>query len=89
MGVVHYSINFNPFYVFFKRHKCPNCNHKMTTSYSREIIPRKEAKPSQLSIGDISFMGDLEIRKLFFFCPCCYYKLSIDDMKKHEKKKKR
>ena len=84
LRVIEYE-KFNPFYVFLKRHYCPRCQHKLTTSYTNTVIPRKEADPSKFNFGDVTYTGDLEIRRLFFWCPDCDFKISLEDMRKHEK----
>lgn len=83
--MINYKINFNPFYVFLKTHLCPKCGYKTTVSYLSKVIPRNEVNPKDLAIGDVSFGGDLEIRELFFSCPKCNNRISIDDMRKYEK----
>ena len=88
MGVIEYKLDFNPFYVFFKKHYCPQCQNKMTTSYINQIVPRKEATLSSFHIGDITFTGDLETRQLFFWCPKCDFKISITEMRNYEKNNK-
>ena len=80
-----YKINFNPFYVFLKKHLCPKCGNKMTVSYSNKVIPRNEVNPKDLVIGDVSFSGDQEIRELFFRCLKCNSRISINDMWNYEK----
>lgn len=87
MGVIEFKLDLNPIYVFLKRHYCPKCNKKMSTSYTNQVLSEKNITSSSSDICDSTFSGDLEIRNYFFWCSHCDFKISLSDMKNYEKTK--
>lgn len=87
---IKYLYNANPFYVHFKKHYCPKCGVKLELKYVSKIVNSKspEAKNYDFSVGDTFFVGDVEFRERYFYCPKCLNKISFKDMKNIEKKLK-
>lgn len=88
---IKYICNANPFYVYCKKHFCPNCGGKVKLRYNSEIINSKspEAKDYDFSAGDTFFIGDVEFRTRCFYCPKCSIDISFEQMKAFEKRKRR
>ena len=63
----------NPFFVYFKKHYCPQCNSKLLRQKVSRIInsDSEEAKNYDFSVGDTFYVGDVEFRTRFFHCLQC------------------
>ena len=48
-----------------------------------------EAKDYDFSVGDTFFVGDVEFRTRYFYCPKCMLDISFQKMKKIEKSKRK
>lgn len=84
---IKYIYDVNPFYVHFKRHACPKCGGKVELRFVSKIVNSQspEAKDYDFSVGDTYFIGDVEFRTRYFYCPQCLLDISFHDMKKYEK----
>ena len=85
--IVRYELEFNPIYVFLKKHYCPKCNTKMSISYTNKVVSLKEMKSKDRPFGELPATGDVEIRTPFLWCPACECKMSLKEMKAFEKNK--
>lgn len=90
-GAVKYLYNANPFYVHCKKHFCPKCGKKLELCYVSKTVNSKspEAKDYDFSVGDTSFVGDVEFRTRYFHCSNCQLDISFQKMKKHERSKQK
>ena len=81
----------NPFYIHFKKHFCFKCGSKLELRYVCEVINSKspEAKNYDFSLGDTFLVGDVEFRTGYFYCTNCKKGISIQEMKKREKDRKK
>ncbi len=88
---VKYIYDANPFYVYWKKHICPKCGGKVELRYVSKIVNSKspEAKDYDFSVGDTFFVGDVEFRTRYFYCPNCLLDISFQEMKKFEKDKQK
>ena len=84
---IKYIYDANPFYVHLKKHVCPKCGSKVELRYVSKIVNSKspEAKDYDFSVGDTFFVGDVEFRTRYFYCPKCLLDISFQEMKKFEK----
>lgn len=84
---IKYIYAANPFYVHWKKHVCPKCGSKAELRYVSKIVNSKspEAKDYDFSAGDTYFVGDVEYRTRYFYCPKCQIDISFQEMKKFEK----
>ncbi len=59
----------------------------MELRYVSKIVNSKspEAKDYDFSVGDTFFVGDVEFRTRYFYCPNCLLDISFQEMKKFEK----
>lgn len=87
MSMISYQMSANPLYIYLKKHYCPQCKCKMKIVYKSKYFSEKEVKPIDTSIGEVTFLGDLEIRSPWFLCPSCGKEVSIDEMRQIDKKK--
>ena len=88
---VKYIYDANPFYVHWKKHICSKCGGKVELRYVSKIVNSKspEAKDYDFSVGDTFFVGDVEFRTRYFYCPNCLLDISFQEMKKFEKDKQK
>lgn len=80
-----------PIYIYLKRHICPQCGSRMSTSYKSEHIPMKEARHRKrpMPIDGIPICEDrYEIRHPIFWCSYCDHTMAISEMKKWERGQK-
>lgn len=90
-GAIKYIYDANPFYVHWKKHFCPKCGKKLELRYTSKIVNSKspEAKDYDFSVGDTFFVGDVDFRTRYFYCPNCLFNISFQEMKKFEKIKRK
>ena len=90
-NAIKYIYSANPFFVHWKRHVCPKCGNKVELRHISRVINSKspEAKDYDFSMGDTSFVGDVEFRTRCFYCPKCAINISFEEMKRFEKGKRR
>lgn len=88
---VKYIYDANPFYVHCKKHICPECGGKVKLRYVSKIVNSKspEAKDYDFSVGDTFFVGDVEFRTRYFYCPNCMLDISFQKMRKFEEVKRK
>lgn len=88
---IKYISDASPFYVHLKKHVCPKCGSKVELWYVSKIVNSKspEAKDYDFSVGDTFFVGDVEFRTRYFYCPKCMLDISFQKMKKIEKSKRK
>lgn len=67
----------NPFYVFFKKHYCPECGNKLFRKKVSKIINSQSpsAKRYDFEVADMSIKGDMNFVHIEFYCSQCkkYY----------------
>lgn len=83
--IVQYEFDFNPIYTFLKKHYCPECNCKMSISYTCKVVSLNDMKPGERPFGELPNSGDVEIRTPYLICPVCNRKISFKEMKVYEK----
>ena len=81
-----YQFQYKDIPILLRKQYCPQCGNKMIRSYSSKIVPRKEVEPSRMTIGDVSFPGDLEERQVYYYCYQCDAKFSIDDIRQKNRR---
>lgn len=83
---IKYIYSANPFWLYLRKHVCPNCNAKVKRQYSSKIVNSNspEAAEYDFSLGDTYLSGDVEFRTRCFYCPNCKRDISIQEMKKYE-----
>lgn len=88
---IKYIYDANPIYVHLKKHYCPQCGERLELRYVSKIVNSKsaEAKNYDFSVGDTFFVGDVEFRTRYFYCPKCDLEISFKAQKKYEKEQKR
>jgi len=86
---VKYMYSANPFYVHFKKHYCPQCNHILMIRYDSKIVNSnsQEARFYDFRIPDSRLVGDVEFRTSFFCCNNCGFEISFWKMREFEKQK--
>ena len=74
-----------------KKHFCPKCGEKLELRYISKIVNSNspEAKDYDFSVGDTFLAGDVEFRTRYFYCPKCRLDISLQEMKKFEKDKRK
>ncbi len=84
---IKYICDASPFFIFFKKHYCPQCNNKLELKYDSKIINSNspEARDYDFSLGDTYLVGDVEFRTRCFYCTDCKRKFSVTEMKLIEK----
>ena len=80
-----YQFRYKDIPILLRKQYCPQCGNKMVHSYLSKVIPRQETKPSRMAISDVSFLGDLEEREMYYYCHQCDTKLSIEDIRRKNK----
>jgi hypothetical protein len=77
----------SPNFVFKQKHKCPNCDKKISTEKIYEIINQKspEAKKYDFSTGDGFPLGDVIFIYYIFYCEYCNRRYKIKEIRNHEK----
>ena len=72
----------------WKKHICPKCGGKVELRYVSKIVNSKspEAKNYDFSVGDTFFVGDVEFRTRYCYCPNCLLNVSFQKMKKINRK---
>lgn len=90
-GAIKYIYDASPFYVHWKKHFCPKCWEKLELRYISKIVNSNstEAKDYDFSVGDTFLVGDVEFRTRYFYCPKCRLDISLQEMKKFEKDKRK
>ena len=88
---IKYIYDANPIYVHLKKHYCPQCGERLKLRYVSKIVNSKsaEAKNYDFSVGDTFFVGDVEFRTRYFYCPSAIFEISFKAQKKYEKEQKR
>ncbi|GHV78035.1 hypothetical protein AGMMS49942_28560 [Spirochaetia bacterium] len=74
----------NPFYLYFKKHYCPECNAVLTKKYHAEIIDDASGE-KQYDILPSRKSGKIQLRFGLFTCKNCGFEIEFDAMKKLEK----
>ena len=87
---VKYVYDFNPFYIHLRNHFCPKCGKKMELRNECKTVDlrSKEAKNFDFSIGDSFFLGEVEFRKKYFYCPSCMIEFSPKEVREIERNNK-
>ena len=77
-------------YTIFKKHYCPTCGTRLTRIRTSKIVNSRspEAKNYDFSLGDSFMIGDVEFIWKEFYCPICKRRISIEEMRRIEKKQK-
>ena len=85
---IKYLYDSTPWYVFVKKHYCPNCGTKLIVTYEDTIINSNahEAKEYDFSFGDSYVKGNVKFRKGRFYCSACCKYISFQEMKTYEKR---
>ena len=75
----------------WKKHICPKCGGKVELRYVSKIVNSKspKARDYDFSVGDTFFVGDVEFRTRYFYCPNCLLDIYFQEMKKFEKDKQK
>ena len=83
---IKYTYSGNPFWLYLRRHVCPNCNAVVKRHYSSKIVNSNstEATEYDFSLGDTYLLGDVEFRTRCFYCSNCKQDISIQEMKTYE-----
>jgi uncharacterized protein with PIN domain len=80
----------NIFFVFFKKHVCPQCGEQLEQSYTNEILPAKSKEARRYRrIGDAVYFGDVELRTACFYCNKCKKNVSYQEVRANEVKMKK
>lgn len=89
--VIQTIYNENLFYIFLRKHYCPECNSKLIIGYNSEYINPKSPEGKRIrSFGEVTYItkSDVEIRTCFFECSKCDFKIGFKEMKELEKLRK-
>lgn len=82
----------SPFYVYCKKHYCPDCNTLLSKTKVSKIVSSKspEAKEHDFSSagGDGYMIGDVKFIWTEFLCPNCGKQIPVKDMKMIERDNK-
>lgn len=81
----------NPIYINLKKHYCPDCNVVLVKTEIFRIVNSNspEAKDFDFHTLDNYMIGDVKFIWTEFLCPKCHRHISVDDMKRIEKERKR
>lgn len=80
-----------PVYIYLRRHTCPRCGKRISTSYRNKCIPMKEARRRHARMpmnGTPLFEETYEIRYPVFWCRHCNHTLTVSEMKAWEQERK-
>jgi len=77
----------SPFYVFYKKHYCLQCNQLLDVRKVNKVVNSKslEAKNFDFACGDSSLYGDVKFFYHMFFCIKCEKYFSIKEVKDNER----
>ncbi len=78
-------------FVYLKKHKCPKCTTTMKVEKESVVVNSNspEAKNYDFNNFDSYFSGDVKFIHDVFICPECGNKVSVKEMKRIEKEKKK
>lgn len=79
----------SPFFVYFKRHNCPNCENKLVRQKVSEIVhsDSPEASGYDFEIADISCRGNVQFTHIEFFCSSCQRNFTVKELKAYGRKR--
>lgn len=79
----------HPIFVFLKKHNCPRCNTMLERIVVSKTVNSKEARQFDHYAADVPLFGDVRFIWDEFQCPKCGNCISVEDMVRIEKDKKR
>jgi len=73
----------NPFFVYFRKHQCPNCDNKLLRKKVSVIVNSEspEAKNYDFEIADITCKGDVKFTHIEFYCNQCNKYYTVKEIK--------
>ncbi len=73
------------FYVYFKKHHCPNCGNKLLRKKVSKIVHSKssEAKKYDFEVADIAVKGDMKFTHIEFYCSQCNKYYTVNEAKEN------
>ena len=76
----------SPFFVYFKKHYCPNCGGKLLREKVSQIIhsDSEEAKNYDFEVADITVKGNMKFTHIGFHCPVCQKHYSVKETKEND-----
>ncbi len=80
---IKYTENAGSFYIRLKKHKCPECGGRVQVRYTSKYVNAKSPEAKNHDFSNLT--GDIELRKIYFYCTNCCSSISFEDMKNFEK----
>ena len=76
----------NPFFVYFKKHYCPQCSSKLLRQKVSRIINSnsEEAKNYDFEVADITVKGNMKFTHIEFRCPVCQKYYTVKETKEND-----
>lgn len=83
---VQYDFEDSIFYLFIRKHYCPNCRNKLKVKYRSNVInsDEKSIMSSEFKMGKYYFSGDKIIKTPIFHCEKCSSDFLISEIKQIE-----
>ena len=74
------------FYIFLKKHYCPNCGNKLLRKKVSAVINSEspEAKDYDFEVADVTVKGDMKFTHLELYCNQCNKYYTIKEVKKNK-----
>ena len=74
------------FYIFLKKHYCPNCGNKLLRKKVSAVINSEspEAKYYDFEVADMLVKGDMKFTHIELYCNQCNKYYTIKEVKKNK-----
>jgi hypothetical protein len=82
----------SPFFMFCKKHTCPKCSTILKTKKVRRVVNSKSQEARYFDFSSDSggyLFGDVEFTWFVFHCEICNIDISLQEMRKYEKDRKK
>ena len=78
----------SPFFVYFKKHFCPDCGNQLMRQKVSKIVysDSEEAKNYDFEVCDFAVRGNMKFTHIEFFCPVCQRYFTVREIKRGSKK---
>ena len=76
----------NPFFVYFKKHYCPYCGHRLVRKKVTKNIhsDSEEACNYSFEAADITVKGNMKFTHIEFFCSVCQKQYTVKETKEND-----
>ena len=76
----------DPFFVYLKKHYCPQCGRRLVIKKVSEVIcsDSQAAKGRDFEIADITVRGNVKFTHIEFFCENCQKQYTVKETKAND-----